>query len=240
MKGIKHYIFLVSVSAVFILAGCGDDDSDDKTDTPATKGYLTCPDDKHPHMIDLGLPSGTKWACCNVGAEKPEAYGGYYAWGETEEKSFYNWGTYTHCDGKENTSHDLGYIIAKTQYDVAYVKWGDLWSMPTFEQQKELNINCSSKLTTKNGVKGWQFTGSNGGTIFLPAAGSRENAYITDAGRDGYYWLSIVYRSGIVGQNPDYAYSLHFAENDSYGNRLTPNCYGNLRYCGYSVRPVAR
>ena len=61
--------------------------------------YFSCPDDHHPHMIDLGLPSGTLWSCCNVGATKPEEYGGYYAWGETEEKDYYAWSTYIHCDG---------------------------------------------------------------------------------------------------------------------------------------------
>ena len=67
----------------------------------------TCPDTHHPHEIDLGLPSGTKWACSNVGANKPEEYGGYYAWGETEEKSYYDWSTYIHCDGSYGTCHKL-------------------------------------------------------------------------------------------------------------------------------------
>lgn len=64
----------------------------------------SCPDDNHPHMIDLGLPSGTKWACCNVGATKPEEYGGYYTWGETEEKSVYDWST---CNDHGVGSTDL-------------------------------------------------------------------------------------------------------------------------------------
>lgn len=59
----------------------------------------SCPDSNHPHLIDLGLPSGTKWACCNVGAKKPEEFVGYYAWGDTEEKSWYDWSTYIYCDG---------------------------------------------------------------------------------------------------------------------------------------------
>ena len=60
----------------------------------ATQAYTACPDNNHPHLIDLGLPSSTKWSCCNVGASKPEAYGGYYAWGETQEKSLYDYTTY--------------------------------------------------------------------------------------------------------------------------------------------------
>ena len=109
-----------------------------------------CPDDHHPHQIDLGLPSGTKWACCNVGADKPEAYGGYYAWGETEEKDVYNDVTYQYSTGEDGngdgyyddyhveTSFDvygvwqsLGDDIAGSQYDVAQVKWGGDWQMPT-------------------------------------------------------------------------------------------------------------
>ena len=70
--------------------------------------YLACPDDHHPHMIDLGLPSGTKWACCNVDADRSETYGGFYAWGETEVKSAYNWDTYVHCDGSWKTCQDIG------------------------------------------------------------------------------------------------------------------------------------
>ena len=116
--------------------------------------HLTCPNDKHPHMIDLGLPSGTKWACCNVGATKPEGYGGYYAWGETEEKSIFNDVTYiysigddTNGDGwyedyhsKEGTYgqwQQLGDDIAGTEYDVAHVKWGSPWRMPSFDQINE-------------------------------------------------------------------------------------------------------
>ena len=89
-----------------------------------------CPDNNHPHMIDLGLPSGTKWACCNVGASKPEDYGDYYAWGEVNEwgditgsKNDYSWKTYAYCDGSEEGCFFLGNDIAKTNWDAAHVKW---------------------------------------------------------------------------------------------------------------------
>ena len=72
--------------------------------------------------IDLGLPSGIKWASCNVGASKPEEYGGHYSWGETEEKEIYEWFTYTHCDGTVQTCHDLSPSICGTENDVAHVK----------------------------------------------------------------------------------------------------------------------
>ena len=196
------------------------------SDTP--QAYLTCPDDHHPHLIDLGLPSGTKWACCNVGADKPEAYGGYYAWGETEEKSVYNWSTYIHCDGSWDTCHDLGSDIAGTQYDVAHVQWGGSWVMPSKEQQDELRNNCTSKWTTLNGVNGWIFTGPNGGSIFLPAAGIRYDSALSYVGSDGGYWSSA--------QTPSYsgyAYYLYF-----YSGSTVWSIYS--RGYGRSVRPVVR
>ena len=82
-------------------------------------------------MIDLGLPSGTKWACCNVGANKPEAYGDYYAWGETQTKSTYSEQTYLYY--KNGLYQDVGSDIAGTQYDVAHVKWGGSCVMPSLE-----------------------------------------------------------------------------------------------------------
>ena len=81
--------------------------------------------------VDLGLPSGTKWANMNVGATKPEEFGGCYAWGEAKEKSANNWANYVHCDGTEKTCHNLGEDISGTKYDVAHVKWGGDWKMPT-------------------------------------------------------------------------------------------------------------
>ncbi len=88
-------------------------------------GNKTCPDGNHPHMIDLGLPSGTKWACCNVGASKPEDYGNYYAWGETQPKSVYDEDTYAYY---QNGSYvNIGSDIAGTGYDAATANWGAPW-----------------------------------------------------------------------------------------------------------------
>jgi len=151
-----------------------------------------CPDSNHPHMIDLGLPSGTKWACCNVGADKPVDYGGYFAWGETSEKARYYWDTYIHCDGSYSTCHDIGKDIAGTQYDTATANWGSPWVMPNGEQILELLGNCNAEKAVENGVKGYRFNGPNGASIFLPIAGSR---YEDDFGRyppgsQGFYWSS--------------------------------------------------
>ena len=186
-----------------------------------------CPDGNHPHMIDLGLPSGTKWACCNVGANKPEGYGGYYAWGETGTKSAYNWSTYIHCRGSYDTCKDLGSDIAGTEYDVAHVKWGGSWVIPSKVQQDELRNNCTYEWTTVNGVKGGRFTSKkNGKSIFLPAAGYYFGSSLIFAGSNCYYWSSSQYRTG-------YAYTLFF-----YSGR-TDTDYDN-RYDGFAVCPVSR
>jgi len=192
-----------------------------------SKSYLTCPDNHHPHLIDLGLPSGTKWACCNVGATAPEDYGGYYAWGETEEKNYYDSSTYQYY---QNGSYvNLGSDIAGTQYDVARVKWGGSWVMPTHDQQMELCDNCTYEWTTVNGVKGGKFTSkTNGGIIFLPAAGRRLTSGLDDAGSHGYYWSSTQGPS-ITGST----FCLYF------GSGYTDWSYAN-RSSGRSVRPVVR
>lgn len=179
--------------------------------------------------IDLGLPSGTKWANMNVGATAPEESGGYYAWGETEEKDYYDSSTYIHCDGSFGTCYDLGADIAGTQYDVAHVKWGGNWKMPTLEQIQELLDNTTSTWTTQNGVKGRLFTASNGNSIFLPAAGLFRRDVIDNPGlsEGGFYWSSAQY--------PDYsyyAYGLYFYSDIA-------GCYDRGgRESGHTVRPV--
>ena len=177
--------------------------------------------------IDLGLPSGTKWAPWNVGASKPEDYGGYYAWGETEEKDTYYWSTYIHCDGSPSSCHDIGMDIAGTEYDVAHVKWGGSWTMPTFEQLKELWDNCSLEWTTLNGINGCKFTGPNGNSIFLPASGMRGHADLEALGLHGCYWSSSV--------DEDCTYNGHCLGTYSGG---AYDYEEGFRDYGRSVRPV--
>lgn len=195
----------------------------------------SCPDENHPHIIDLGLPSGTKWSCCNIDASKPEDFGGYYAWGETAEKSDYSWSTYTHSDGTEETCHDLGSSICGTKYDVAHYKWGDNWYMPSYEQVDELFRNMTSfSLTSMNGVRGAYFTFPNGSSIFLPCGGWKEGTEFKiedDRGfRSGNFWLGTP-PSPNRGNYLDVFYSANGAI--GYG------CFtaGN-RSLGYNVRPV--
>lgn len=191
--------------------------------------YLKCPDNHHPHMIDLGLPSGTKWACCNVGADKPEAYGSLYAWGETEEKDYYYWDTYTHCDGERNTCHDLGSNITGTVHDIAHVKWGGLWGIPSLNQFQELLDNCTSEWITVNGVKGRKFSSkNNGGSIFLPAAGQWQDQYLMGRDANGFYWSSTLRPSDM-----SLAYYLFFYSDDTSTGR-TYRCFG------YSLRPIEK
>ena len=195
--------------------------------------YLTCPDNNHPHLIDLGLPSGTKWACCNVDDDpskhSPTNYGSYYAWGETAGKNNYDWITYIHCDGSKNTCHYLGSDIAGTDYDVTHVKWGGSWVMPSKNQIDELINNCTYEWTTVNGVIGGKFTSkTNGASIFLPAAGDRWVGYLYRDGSYGYYWSSMQHPSSSYG-----AYQLGFYSGLAYR-------YYEFRYGGHTVRPVSR
>ena len=152
---------------------------------------LLCPDENHPHAIDLGLPSGTKWACCNVGASRPEEYGGYFAWGETSEKNvYYAASNYAYYDTQSHKYIDIGSDIAGTSYDVAHVCMGEPWQMPTHDQQLELINNCTKKRTKLNEVNGFLFIGINGNSVFLPLAGRRWSNSPSEAGVEGWYWSS--------------------------------------------------
>ena len=189
--------------------------------------------------VDLGLPSGLKWATCNVGATKSEEYGDYFAWGETQPKETYNWSTYKWCNGsfdtqtKYCTDSYYGTVDNKTVLeaadDVATANWGGSWRMPTTEEQQELINNCTWTWTTQNGVNGYKVTSkSNGNSIFLPAAGCRYNSDLRYAGSYGYCWSSSLN-----------TYSLGSAHNLSFGSSGV-GWYGSNRCYGQSVRPVCQ
>ena len=168
--------------------------------------------------VDLGL--SVKWATCNVGANSPEEYGDYYAWGETKTKEEY---TESNC---ETWEEDIG-DIAGTDRDVAHVRWGSSWRMPTKKEFEELKDNCDWEWTTLDGVSGYRVTGKNGNSIFLPAAGWRGGASLFSAGEYGTYWSSTP-----DGSDTQSAYYLYF---DSGGHDWRR--YG--RDGGLSVRPVS-
>lgn len=163
--------------------------------------------------VDLGL--SVKWATCNVGASKPEDYGDYYAWGETTTKSDYSLETYKYRTTL--TSSD----------DVATVKWGSKWRMPTKEEMQELNEDCTWTWTTQNGVNGMKVTGPNGNSIFLPAAGYRNGTDFEDCGVYGVYWSAT-----LAGYGTYDAYVLLFESGYSTWNGL------GFCFTGIAVRPV--
>ena len=167
--------------------------------------------------FDLGLPSGLKWATCNVGASSPGDYGDYYAWGNLEPMTDQYSGTL--C--RENTN-----ISGNPEYDVARSKWGGSWRMPTWEEFEELIDNCTWEWTSKGGHKGYKVTGPNGNSIFLPAAGFRYGANTYAAESDGNYWSA----------TPDYTrYACNLLFNSDHPYRFWSTHYVN----GQSVRPVS-
>lgn len=188
--------------------------------------------------IDLGLPSGTKWATCNVGASKPEEYGNYYAWGETTTKQKYYASTYKHCNNnlysltKYCTDSSYGKVDNKVELepvdDAATANWGGSWKMPTKVQMKELVDNCSFEFTSFNGVAGAIVTGLNDNQIFLPAAGQFRFEELKAFGYGDYI------SSSLYGDNT-YACSLFFPTPiGSWMVSATPRNYGS------SVRPVCQ
>ena len=181
-------------------------------------------------FVDLGLPSGILWASMNVGATKPEEYGDYFAWGETEPKAVYNVKFNKYCT-KSNYWDGTGPMDNKTvldlEDDVAHVNWGGSWRMPTEAEQDELRNNCTWTWTSQNGVKGRKVTGPNGNSIFLPAAGYRGDADLYDVGSVGDYWSS-----SLNAASPYRAWCVYFGSGGVY--RI-----GDERYYGLSVRPVS-
>ena len=193
-------------------------------------GYYSCPDNNHPHKIDLGLPSGTLWSCCNVGATLPRLSGHPFAWGETEIKDKYDETTYIHCDDQDlNKCHDLGDSIIGTEYDVAHVQWGGSWQMPSYTQADELIKNCESEWTQIDGVNGLKFTGRNGSSIFFPASGYINiYGYYTN-GEGGWYWTG-----NCLPRDIKYAIIMTFKNSGSI------QLGGYYRERGLFVRPVAK
>ena len=187
--------------------------------------------------VDLGLPSGIRWASCNIGATAPEGYGNYYAWGETTTKTDYSWATYKHANGDYNKltkycsyNGNDGFTDNKTTLDpaddAAHVNWGGDWRMPTDAEWTELREQCTWTWTTQSGVNGYQVSSkTNSNSIFLPAAGCRD-ADLNNAGSIGYYWSA-----SLNDYYPCNTWCINF------GSAYHDRGY-NSRYFGFSVRPV--
>lgn len=186
--------------------------------------------------IDLGLPSGTKWAGWNVGASSPEEYGGYYAWSETEEKNYYTHDSYQFYIGEDEDDNTIfayiGSNISGTHFDVARQKWGGSWRIPTKSEYDELISKCTWTWFQYKEVNGYKVTGSNGSSIFLPAAGLRTGyeSFDTEEGSYGYYSSATLY-DDFNGISALYLCICTYYRNyyfDYYYNRCN----------GFSVRPV--
>lgn len=169
--------------------------STDKPNSVKRSTILKMPEfslsDMNVECVDLGL--SVKWAAWNVGARKPEDYGGYYAWGEIEEKASYSKANYVHYDPYAGLYSDIGVDISGTEYDVAAVKWGDGWRMPTMEELQELASACTWTKTNVGGVNGHNIEGPSGNSIFIPNTGYWQGTakYFADDymdGNFGYCW----------------------------------------------------
>lgn len=235
---------LFAAMATFSFTACGDGDDTDYAAIAAMQEALnggannnTTPEEAG-EAIDLGLPSGLKWASCNVGATKPEESGNYYAWGETSIKSIYYPTSYKYYNyiyqkfTKYCTESSYGTVDNKTTLepddDVATVKWGDNWRMPTASEIYELLYNCTWKWTSLNETNGYRVTGPNGNSIFLPAAGARLNTETKNKNVYGYIWSSSL--------------SSNYSGDASYlvlinGDKGLYDCN---RYYGIPIRPVRK
>ena len=188
-----------------------------------------------PQAVDLGL--SVKWASCNIGASVPNGYGSYYSWGETDTKSSYGWSRYKWSNGSPDTitkynSNDYygivdNKIVLFSSDDVAHVKFGGKWRIPTSEDWDELIRNCIIEYKYMYGAYGWLVTSNkNGASIFLPFPGIKDGEYFNAAGYSGSYWSSSLYVD-----EPSKAKYVRFDYNGFQQSTL-------FRNCGISIRPV--
>lgn len=192
------------------------------------------------NYVDLGLPSGTLWAKCNVGADSPDEYGDYFAWGEIATKTRYNWETYQYSNDYYNTltkycnnpeygnngfTDELTTLLPED--DAATAILGSEWRMPTADEWQELFDNTTSSWGHQGNVRGWFFTASNGNSIFIPAAGHIQGNDYYGEGEKGNYWSSSLFT--------DYPWGARGASLSSSENLIWGD---DPRYYGQTIRPV--
>jgi len=234
MKKFRIFAALCCAAAVFAACEKNEPKSDSNNNSNNDQNEETTTGTENGHdWVNLGLPSGTKWATCNVGATTPEEYGNYYAWGETTTKSDYSWDTYKHGDGETFSKYNTtdGKTTLEASDDAATTNWGSAWRMPTDGEWTELRENCEWIWTDSyqtTGVAGYWVTGKNGNTIFLPAAGYRRYGSLGGAGDCGLYWSSSL--------DTDYPGGAWYAD---FGSNIVYD-YSYNRCYGQSVRPVHR
>lgn len=234
MKSVLKALTALILMMVFAL-------SCQKPDEPNNDGNANGSSTNGHEYVDLGLPSGTLWATCNVGAETPEDYGNYYAWGETTPKELYDWKNYKYgrlihesyelnkyctdsCYGFNGFVDNLTILLPND--DAATVNWGEDWRMPTREEWEELFQNTTYIITTMNGVDGCLFTATDGNSLFLPAAGYWWGGEFNGAGI-GVYWSSSVNI-----EFPNRAWGYHINPDSSHV------CGSSDRNRGQTVRAV--
>ncbi len=236
----KKIFSMLLCGAMFVsFNACNTNDPDESGNGSNNNGGNTLPTGQK--AVDLGLPSGTLWATCNVGATKPEEYGDYFAWGETLPKENYdssNEGDYKWGIGNEEASPNYGMTkyntidsktVLEASDDAATANWGGDWRTPTTAEQQELLSECTWTWTDDyngTGVSGCIVTGKNNNSIFLPAAGARIRLKLKDSETYGYYWSSSLEDDLVYS-----AWNIGFA---SFGQGIG----GTSRHAGYSVRPV--
>lgn len=248
----NKYLFLAL--AALCLTACSKSEEEDKELVPSkpvydgSVGVVNCPDGNHPHAIDLGLPSGTKWSCCNLGAAEPFEFGYYYAWGATKPNTIFTWETYEHYKVGDRGSIEFDHLVDNiqgTKYDAAHLSWEGKWCMPTLEQVQELTEYCNRGWENVKDAKGniTKGTGAtltskkNGAKIFMPAA-----SYYTETGfNDSYgkaaFWTSNAY--------PDTSDDMKYPDDAIHFDITSQKCevgtsIHNRRSWGLTIRPVAK
>ena len=222
----------------FVCAGfaaCGGSDDDGNGGGGNSNGVTNTGSHE---AVDLGLPSGTKWASMNVGANAPEECGNYYAWGDVVTRENYDHTTinygYTESGGdysKYNATD--GKTVLEPMDDAATVNWGGSWRTPTREEMEELINLCTWEVTTQNDVIGCKVTGPNGKSIFMPAAGRYNKTSLGKKDRYLYYWTATlwIHSSGKT---------LNGAELKVNMEKNNPDIDDDHRDVGMPVRPITK
>lgn len=173
------------------------------------------------YAVDLGL--SVKWASCNVGAASCEEFGDRVAWGELSPKSEYTKNTYQYYDTDNKSYVDIGTDIGGTAYDVAHVRWGGGWRMPTWYELQELRGNCTWTWSKVNGVNGYIVKGKNGNSIFFPVEDKSITLWACNLGMDergGYYGVAKLIRFSSSSYTWD-----NSGEDRWKGNYIRPVCH---------------
>ena len=229
----SYFVWMLAAALCFPLIGCSDDnDGEDQIEVGGGSGDDNNDDNGNNddddivgvqvynghECVDMG--GSVMWATCNIGAETTEGYGGYYAWGETEEKQSYAADAYTLKDEQGNFLEIAD--ICGTEYDVARKLWGGEWRMPSLSEFSELLLNCVWVKMPQNGVNGYVVTAKNGNRLFFPLSGYKWDDFddVSYEGGNGSYWTGTAYegtKEGDIGN----AYFL---------------CLGNQYRLDYSLR----